>query len=82
MYRPRTCSVTRCARASSASSGRTCPRVTPARLAAAGAVMSGPGCRPSRRNSLAAASLRVRYDQENTVRMSLPGSASANASSV
>ena len=52
--RPGTCSVSRWARVSSASSGRACRTGTPARLAAAATEMSGPGCRPSSRNSRAA----------------------------
>ena len=44
-------------------------------------VMSGPGCRPSSRNSLAAGRIRFSYDQENTARTPAAGSPESSASS-
>nr|BFE51432.1 hypothetical protein GCM10017745_48590 [Saccharothrix mutabilis subsp. capreolus] len=70
MCRPGRSSVSRCARPSSASSGRTPPVGRPARLAAAARLISGPGCRLNSRNNRAAAGLSVRYDHENTARTS------------
>src|SRR5215208_2362448 len=80
MYRPGRRSVTKCARASSASSGRTRPGDSPARLGTAPAPTSEPGCSPSSRKSRAASELSVRYDQENTARTSVTASPPSNAS--
>lgn len=65
--------MSRLAQVSSSSSTRAARRATPARLAAAGTLTSGPGCRPSSRNILAAGWLRAWWDQENTDRMLAPG---------
>jgi hypothetical protein len=67
--------------ASWASSGRAAAGARPTRLATASREMSGPGCRPSSRNTRAAALGRLRYDQARTVRGSLAGLSLAMTSS-
>jgi hypothetical protein len=52
----------------------------PARLAAGGAEMSGPGCTPSSRNIRAAMAPRWQSDQENTDRMSVTASPASRMS--
>ncbi|WP_326636358.1 hypothetical protein OIE67_02865 [Nonomuraea fuscirosea] len=52
----------------------------PAKLAMAGTVISCPGWRPIRRNTLAAGSARCRYDHEKTVRRSVGASSPGKAS--
>ena len=53
----------------------------PGQAGRGGDAMSGPGCRPSSRNSRAASALSARYDQENTARTSVAGSSPRKASS-
>jgi len=60
-------------RSSSPSNRRACPASIPARLAATGTVTSGPGATPSSRNNPAAAGPSAWYDQDSTVRRSVPG---------
>ena len=55
-------------RGSARAAGGGLGRLVPARLAAAGTLMSGPGCRPSSRNIRAASVVSCRKDQENTAR--------------
>src|SRR5580700_4532578 len=66
---------------SSTSAFRATGRGRPAMLAAAAALMSGPGCTPSSRNVCAAVGLRFWQDQENIARMSVASSSVASASS-
>ena len=70
-----------CVSASSASIFRASGSGTPARLAAAGSLMSGPGCMPSSQNSRAAGSVRPWQDHANAARMSVATSPVAKPSS-